>query len=71
MKELTEKLYTPKEVSDLGVLSLAKQWQERKTGRLQCYRLGRKILYGQKHLDAYFALCESNSNETEDLRDVA
>ncbi len=71
MKELTERLYTPKEVSELGVLSLAKQWQERKTARLHCYRLGRKILYGQKHLDAYFALCESNSMEDDNLRDVA
>lgn len=71
MKDPREKFYTPKEVSELGILSLAKQWQERKAGRLQCYRLGRKILYGQKHLDAYFALCESISNENEDLRNVA
>lgn len=66
-----ETLYTPNELAEKGVMSLVKQWQERKAGRLQCYRIGRKILYGQHHLDAYFALCESAGSEREETRDAA
>ncbi len=59
MREAGEKLYTPKEIAERGIMSPVKQWQERKAGRLQAYRIGRKVLYGQRHLDAYFAACES------------
>jgi hypothetical protein len=71
MREAGERFYTPNELADGGIMSLVKQWQERKAGRLQCYRLGRKILYGQKHIDAYFVLCESDNKDNENLRDVA
>jgi hypothetical protein len=60
---LQEKLYSPKEIAELKILCLASQWKERRCGRLHCYRLGRKIFYGQKHLDDYFALCESSGAE--------
>ncbi len=61
MREVGERLYTPNEVAERGIMSLVKQWQERKSGRLGAYRLGRKVLYGQKHLDAYFKLCDSDA----------
>ncbi len=56
--ELQEKLYTPTELAQMGMMSLVMQWRERKFGRLAHYRIGRKILYAQKHLDSYFASCE-------------
>ena len=60
MEKLNEHLYTPKELDENKILSLVQQWKERGRGRLRCYRIGRKILYAQKHLDSYFALCESS-----------
>lgn len=71
MRELGEKLFSPKEIAEMGILCLASQWKERRLGRLKCYRLGRKIVYGQTHLDAYFALCESVGSENEGARDAA
>lgn len=53
-----EKLYTPNDVARMGIMSLVMQWQERKSGRLPHYRIGRKVLYSQRHLDSYFAGCE-------------
>lgn len=60
MTALNEKLFTPKELSEMKVLSLVQQWKERKAGRLKCYRIGTKILYSEKHIADYLALCESN-----------
>lgn len=66
MTELNEKLLTPKELAEMKVLSLVQQWKERKAGRLKCYRIGRKILYGSiTHLAPYLALCESNEENKE------
>ena len=62
---MNEKLYTPKELADLKILSLVQQWKERKAGRLKCYRIGKKILVGQKHLSDYLALCESSEGNEE------
>ena len=59
MTELNEKLFTPKELDEKKILSLVQQWKERKEGRLSCYRIGRKILYSEKHIVDYLALCES------------
>lgn len=56
--EQQEKLYTPNDIARMGIMSLVMQWQERKSGRLPHYRIGRKILYSQRHLDSYFAGCE-------------
>ena len=71
MIEAHEKLFTPKELDEKGVLSLVTQWKERELGRLKCYRFGRKILYGEKHLADYFALNESNAQENEAFADAA
>ena len=65
---INETLITPKELNDAGIISLAKQFEERKAGRLKCYRIGTRVLYGQKHIDEYFALCEQggrSNNATE------
>ena len=43
MREAGERFYTPNELADGGIMSLVKQWQERKAGRLQCYRIGRRF----------------------------
>jgi hypothetical protein len=56
---ITEQLLSPKQLADKKILSLVQQWKERDRGRLKCYRIGRKILYSQKHLADYFDLCES------------
>jgi hypothetical protein len=71
MREVGERLYTPNDLAEGGIMSHVKQWQERKIGRLQCYRVGRKILYGQRHLDAYFALCESGKEQKVDISNAA
>ena len=62
-KHLLETLYTPKELDKRGVMSLVKQWQERAAGRLKCYRIGKKILYSEQHLNDYFAQCESTAQQ--------
>ncbi len=71
MREAGERLYTPNEVAERGIMSLVKQWQERRAGRLGAYRIGRKILYGQNHLDSYFALCDKPAVEKEEAQDAA
>ena len=64
MTELSEKLFTPRELDEMKVLSLVQQWKERKAGRLNCYRIGKtKILYSEKHIADYLALCESSRKE--------
>jgi len=63
MTELTEKLFTPKDLDEKKIISLVQQWKERGRGRLKCYRIGRKILYGEQHLADYFALCGSKGQE--------
>lgn len=63
MREVGEQFYTPQDLAERGIMSLVKQWSERKAGALQCYRIGRKILYGQHHLEAYFARCESQQQK--------
>lgn len=61
MPELNEKLFTPKELDEKKVMSLVKQWKERNRGALMCYRIGRKILYSERHLSDYFAQCETKT----------
>ena len=53
-----EKLITPNQLANMGILSLVAQWQLRKSGALQHYRVGRKILYSQRHIDGFLANCE-------------
>lgn len=60
--KLIEQLYTPKELDEKKILSLVQQWKERNRGRLQCYRIGRKIFYGEHHLAAFFAQCEGKDD---------
>ncbi len=70
MIKLSEKLVTPKELDAEKIISLVKQWKERQCGRLKCYRIGRKILYGEQHLAEYFSLCEAAAQKG-DVRDAA
>ena len=70
MREAGERLYTPNDLAERGIMSLVKQWQERKAKRLGFLALGRKILYRQRDLDAYFAACEQGAQKG-DMRDVA
>ena len=71
MREAGERLYTPNELAEQGIISHVKQWQLRKSNRLGFYQVGRKILYGQKHVDAYFALCDRSGTRKEKLPDAA
>jgi hypothetical protein len=63
MSEFSEKLYTPKQLDEERVISLVQQWKERRSGRLKCYRIGRKILYSDRHISEYLALCEQSNAE--------
>lgn len=56
---LLDKLFTPKQIADRGILSLVTQWKEREKGRLKFYRIGRKILYSEAHVNGYLAQCET------------
>ena len=58
MREINERLYTPRELAEKEIMSLGRQWQERKAKRLGFYQVGRKIFYAQRHLDTYFAAHE-------------
>lgn len=58
MVELTEKFYTPNDLAEKRIMSKTKQWQERESGRLKCFRVGKKVLYTEKHLQDYFELSE-------------
>jgi response regulator of citrate/malate metabolism len=61
-----EKLFTPKGLAETGIISTVKQWMERKNGRLNCYRIGSKVLYSQKHINEYLALCEQQGQTNYD-----
>lgn len=56
MTELNEKFYTPNDIAEKGIMSKTKQWQERENGNLKCFRVGKKVLYTEKHLQNYFEL---------------
>jgi hypothetical protein len=68
MSMLRDKFYTPKELDEMKILSLVQQWKERDRGRLKCYRIGRKILYGEQHLADYFSLCEVEAQNKAQLK---
>ena len=61
--KLVNRLCTPKELDEKKILSLVQQWKERDRGRLKCYRIGRKILYAEKHISDFLALCEKEGYE--------
>lgn len=63
-------LLTPKNVAELGIMSYVKQWQERKAGRLNHYKIGKKIFYSQAHIETYLKACEQ-CKESESLRNDA
>jgi hypothetical protein len=58
MRETGERIYTPNDLEELGLLSRVKQWQERKAKRLPYLAIGRKIVYLPRHLEIYYTLCE-------------
>lgn len=58
---LLDRLFTPKQLAQRGIMSLVRQWQERRSGRLGYFQLGRRIFYSQKHLSDYLADCESKA----------
>lgn len=60
MTELNEKFYTPNDLANKGIMSKTKQWQERECGRLKCFRVGKKVLYTEKHLQDYFEMSEKS-----------
>lgn len=56
-----ETLITPKELDKAGVISLVKQWEERKAGRLKHYRIGSKVLYSETHIKDFLTATEQNA----------
>ena len=63
VRDLRNEMVTPNELAEQGLISKVKQWEERKSGRLKCYRIGSKVLYSKKHIDDYLALCEVGKTE--------
>jgi hypothetical protein len=60
-----EQLFTPKQVADAGILSLASQYELRRSKQLSFFKVDGSILYSQKHLDQYFASWgQKSSNQT-------
>ncbi|HEX8264721.1 MAG TPA: hypothetical protein VF596_04810 [Pyrinomonadaceae bacterium] len=60
-----EPLFTPKQVADAGILSLATQYELRRSRQLSFIKVDGSILYSQKHLDRYFASWgQKSSNQT-------
>lgn len=58
---LLDKLFTPKQIAERGIISLVTQWKEREKGRLEYYQIGRRILYSEDHINDFLALCESDA----------
>ena len=67
-ENLLDKLYTPKQIAERGILSLVTQWKERNNGRLKYYQMGRKILYSESHISDYLGLCESELQKSLKLK---
>ena len=65
VRDLRDEMMTPSELAELGLVSKVKQWEERKAGRLKCYRIGTKVLYSKRHIEAYLALCEQGKEAEE------
>jgi hypothetical protein len=65
MKELHEKFFTPEYLDKQKILSKTEQWKRRKRGELKFYKIGTKILYSEKHLSDFFALCEGEDIKKE------
>lgn len=61
-KSLLDQLFTPRQIAQRGILSLVRQWQERNAGKLEYYRIGRKILYSETHISNYLRSCESTES---------
>lgn len=53
-----DQFYTPKQIATRGLLSLVTQWKERNKGRLKFYQIGTKILYSDRQISEFLALCE-------------
>ena len=54
---------TPRDLAEAKFLSRSKQVEERSRGRLKCAKLSAKILYSQKNIEDYVALCERGGEE--------
>jgi hypothetical protein len=61
-EQITESYMTPIQIAEAGIMSLAKQFTERRQGRLRCYRIGKKILYSHSQIKDYLELCESKND---------
>lgn len=55
---LNEKLLSPKEVAEAGLLSLTAQWSLRKSGDLTYLRIGKKIFYRESDIQSFLGRCE-------------
>lgn len=51
-------LLSPKDLAGAHIISISKQHEERRAGRLKHVRIGRKVAYLKHHLTEYLALCE-------------
>lgn len=57
-----ETLITPKELAKAGVISITNQSELRKSGKLNCYRNGSRVLYSwSKHIEPFLESAGKNS----------
>lgn len=47
------KLVTPRQVAESGLMSLVKQWQLRKAGKLEYVKVGSRIFYSEEILNRF------------------
>lgn len=58
-----DRLFTPKQLADRRIMSLVTQWKNRNNGLLKFYQVGTKIFYEERHIQAFFSLCEKEDQK--------
>ena len=52
--------YTIKEACAMIGISRSTLWKAIRTGRLSCYRIGRRVMFSEEHMTGYLKLHEKN-----------
>jgi excisionase family DNA binding protein len=63
MGELTNKRYDRKEAADyvgVSVITIDRAVEKKK---LACFRIGRRVLFSQQHLEDFLSSCEQKANK--------
>lgn len=60
-KPRTRLTYTIKEACAMIGISRSTLWKAIRTGRLGCYRIGRRVMFSEEHMTGYLKLHEKTS----------